>query len=60
VWDKGSFYDRLTEVHGFGIEADADEIGFAVAGATGAVIAVHAAASALKSAKNNQIENTGE
>jgi len=59
-WDKGSFYDRLTEVHGFGIEADADEIGFAVAGATGAAIAVHAAASALSSAKNSQEDTKGE
>ncbi|SFV58978.1 Uptake hydrogenase small subunit precursor [hydrothermal vent metagenome] len=55
-WDKGSFYDRLTKVHGFGIEADADKIGLTVAGATGAAIAAHAAASAIKSAKNNKVE----
>ncbi len=59
-WDKGSFYDRLTDVHGFGVEGDADEIGGAVALATGAVIAAHAAASALKSAKTNQENTKGE
>jgi hypothetical protein len=26
-WDKGSFYDRLTDIHQFGIEANADEVG---------------------------------
>ncbi len=47
-WDKGSFYDRLTDVHGFGIESNADEIGMAAAGVVGAAAAVHAGASIVK------------
>ena len=34
-WDKGSFYDRLTTIQQFGIEANADKIGATVAGAVG-------------------------
>ena len=48
-WDKGSFYDRLTNVTQFGIEANADQIGGMVAaGAVGAAIAAHAAVTAVK------------
>ncbi len=47
-WDKGSFYDRLTNIPQFGIEKNADEIGTAVAGGVGAAIAAHAAVSAIK------------
>ncbi len=50
-WDKGSFYDRLTDVHGFGIEADADKIGGTAAVVVGAAAAAHAAASAVKRAR---------
>jgi hydrogenase small subunit len=48
-WDKGSFYDRVTSIPQFGVEANADKIGFAVAGTAGAAIAAHAAVSAIKS-----------
>jgi hydrogenase small subunit len=47
-WDKGSFYDRLTNIHQFGVEANADQIGGTAAGIVGAAIAVHAAVSAIK------------
>lgn len=47
-WDKGSFYDRLTKVNGFGVEADADEIGTKAAAIVGGAVAVHAGVSAVK------------
>jgi len=51
-WDKGSFYDRMTDVKGFGIEADADKIGGTAALVVGAAAAAHAAASAVKRARD--------
>ncbi len=51
-WDKGSFYDRLSGIHQFGIESNADEVGGTAAAIVGGAIAVHAAASAIKSATN--------
>jgi len=48
-WDKGSFYDRVTSIPQFGIEANADQIGMTVAGGVGAAIVAHAAVSAIKS-----------
>jgi hydrogenase small subunit len=47
-WDKGSFYDRLTEINAFGVEANADEIGLVATGAVGAAIAVHAGVTAVR------------
>jgi hydrogenase small subunit len=47
-WDKGSFYDRVTDLNLFGVESNADKVGLAAAGAMGAAIAAHAAASAMK------------
>jgi len=47
-WDKGGFYDRLTDVHGFGIEANADEIGKTAAGIVAGAAAIHAGASVIK------------
>ena len=47
-WDKGSFYDRLTDIHGFGVEANADEIGMTAAAVVGTAAAVHAGASVVK------------
>jgi len=46
--DQGPFYERLAHVGAFGVEANADRIGFAAAGAVTAGVAVHAAASAVK------------
>ncbi|MDH4189725.1 MAG: hydrogenase small subunit [Betaproteobacteria bacterium] len=46
-WDKGSFYDRLTNIQQFGIEANADRIGLAAAAVVGAGVIAHAAASAI-------------
>jgi hydrogenase small subunit len=51
-WDKGSFYNRLTDIHQFGIEANADKIGGAAATAVGAAVAAHAAVSAAKRARD--------
>ncbi|MDG3444282.1 hydrogenase small subunit [Nitrospirillum amazonense] len=56
-WDKGGFYERLSDVHGFGIEANADKIGGTAAGIVGAAAAVHAAASAVKRARSNSGAN---
>lgn len=49
-WDKGPFYERLQNIHQFGIEQNADQIGLAAAGLVGASIAAHAGVSALKRA----------
>ena len=47
-WDKGSFYDRLTTIRQFGVEATADQIGLLAAGAVIGGVAVHTAATAVK------------
>ncbi|GAB6051467.1 hydrogenase small subunit [Magnetospira thiophila] len=47
-WDKGPFYSRLTNIHQFGIEENADTVGGTVAGVAGAAVAAHAAASIIK------------
>lgn len=46
-WDKGSFYDRLTNIKDFGVEANADRVGAVAAGVVGAAVVAHAAVSAL-------------
>lgn len=56
-WDKGSFYDRLTNVKAFGVEANADQVGAVVAGATGAAIVAHAAVGAIQRAANRGKSN---
>ena len=53
-WDKGSFYQHLTDINAFGVEANADRIGLAAAGTVGAAIAAHAAVSAIKRASNGK------
>ncbi len=50
-WDQGGFYDRLTNIKQFGIEANADTVGLTAAGVVGGAVAVHAAVSALKRAQ---------
>jgi len=50
-WDKGSFYDRVTDIKAFGVEGNADAIGKAAAGTVGAAIAAHAAVTALARAR---------
>jgi hydrogenase small subunit len=46
-WDKGPFYERLSTIHQFGIEANADKIGIAASVAVGGAMAVHAAVTAV-------------
>ncbi|MFM8330145.1 MAG: hydrogenase small subunit [Candidatus Methylumidiphilus sp.] len=55
-WDKGSFYDRVTQLNLFGVEANADTIGLAAAGAVGTAIAAHAAVSVNRHKKNTDTE----
>ncbi|MDO9148165.1 MAG: uptake hydrogenase small subunit, partial [Hydrogenophaga sp.] len=55
-WDKGSFYDRLTDIHAFGIEANADQIGGTAAGVVGAAVAAHAAISVAKRSRDKAAE----
>ncbi len=50
-WDQGSFYDRVTDLTQFGVEANADQVGMAAAGAVAGGIALHTAISALRSAQ---------
>jgi len=47
-WDQGSFYDRLTNVDAFGVEANADKIGATAAGGLLAAITAHAAVTAYR------------
>jgi len=49
-WDKGSFYDRLTTIHQFGVEGTADQIGGTAAAVVGAAVVAHAAVSAISRA----------
>src|SRR5699024_9872379 len=49
--DLIAFYKRLSDVHGFGMEATADQIGLAVGAATVAGIAVHAVANNIRKKK---------
>lgn len=55
-WDKGSFYDRVTNIHQFGIESNADRIGKTAAGVVGAAVAAHAAVSVAKHTANKRKE----
>ena len=57
-WDKGSFYDRLTTIHQFGIEGTADQIGGGTAAVVGAAVAAHAAVSAIKRASSRDSATT--
>ncbi len=56
-WDKGSFYDRVTGIQQFGIEANADKVGAVAAGITGAAIAAHTALSAVKRVRRHVHDN---
>ncbi len=51
-WDKGSFYDRVTDLKQFGVEANADKVGGTAAALLGGAVAAHAAVSALARARN--------
>jgi hydrogenase small subunit len=59
-WDNGSFYNRLSDIHQFGIEANADKIGGTAVAAIGAAAAAHAAVSAVKRARNKAPTKTEE
>lgn len=52
---QGSFYDRVTDITKFGVEANADRIGRAAVGVTGGAVAAHAALSALKRAQQKAV-----
>jgi len=47
-WDKGSFYDHVTDTRVFGIEANADRVGMTAAGVVGAAVVAHAAVTAIQ------------
>ncbi|GAB4362471.1 MAG: hydrogenase small subunit [Gammaproteobacteria bacterium] len=59
-WDKGSFYQRLTDIKQFGVEENADRVGGTVAGVVGAAVAAHAAVSAVKRARDKAPRDTGQ
>jgi hydrogenase small subunit len=63
-WDKGSFYDRLTNIKDFGVEANADKVGAVAAGVVGAAVVAHAAVSAIQRAagrsKSSETAKAGE
>ncbi len=59
-WDKGPFYSRLTQVAGFGIEANADTIGRTAATGALAVAAVHGGLSAVKRLRDTRQRDKDE
>lgn len=59
-WDKGSFYDRLTNIPAFGIEANADKVGAVAAGVVGAAVVAHAAVTAIRKASEKPGSTKGE
>ncbi len=59
-WDKGSFYQHVTDTHQFGVEANADRVGLAAVGVVGAAVAAHAAVSAIKQARTKQADRNGQ
>lgn len=50
-WDNGPIYKRLTNVPGFGIEANADKIGMVATGAVAGAAVAHAVASTISKRK---------
>jgi hydrogenase small subunit len=50
-WDKGSFYERVTNINQFGIEGNADKVGGIAAGLVTAGVAAHAGLTVLKRAQ---------
>ena len=50
-WDNGPFYERLTDMPGFGIEATADKVGKVAVGAVAVGVAAHAVASTISKSK---------
>ena len=54
-WDNGPFYERLTGLHGFGIESSADTIGMVAAGTLAGGLAVHAVAANIS--KRNELKS---
>ncbi len=50
-WDNGPIYERMTGLHGFGIESSADTIGKVAAGVLAGAIGVHAVSAAITKRK---------
>jgi hydrogenase small subunit len=50
-WDNGPIYERMTGLHGFGIESTADTIGKVAAGVVAGGLAVHAIAANVSKRK---------
>lgn len=50
-WDNGPFYERLTNLPGFGIETTADKVGKTAAAVVGVGVGVHAVASIVSKRK---------
>jgi hydrogenase small subunit len=50
-WDNGPIYERLTGLHGFGIESSADTIGKVAAGVVAGGLVVHAIAANISKRK---------
>jgi len=59
-WDKGGFYNRVTNINQFGISSNADTVGGTVAAVTGAGVVIHAAASALSKARSSKPTEGGK
>ena len=58
-WDNGPMYERMTGLHGFGIESTADTIGKVAAGVVAGGLAVHAIAANISKRKELKEEISG-
>ena len=58
-WDNGPFYERLTGLHGFGIESSADNIGKVAAGVLAGGIAAHAIVANISKRKELRLRTRG-
>ncbi|MGZ5008864.1 MAG: hydrogenase small subunit, partial [Methylobacter sp.] len=58
-WDKGGFYQRLTDINDFSIEANADAVGGTAAAIVGVGIAAHAGLTALNRSKKPDATQPG-
>ena len=55
-WDNGPFYERISSLNGFGIEASADQVGKATAAALGVGVTAHAVAANV--AKRKELKSS--
>jgi hydrogenase small subunit len=58
-WDQGGFYDRLTTIKQFGVEANADKIGQTAAVVVGGAIVAHAGVTVVRNMARRKDDKPG-